>query len=138
MSTTKQALAALRQIPLFADCSDEALARIASLATEFEADRGHVLVQPNQPGTGLFVLEEGTVVVEAPHGRRTELGPGEFFGDLALLDEGAVHAARVSAGTKVRCLAIGRADFDDLLAAEPSIAIAMLKVLARRLAGTIA
>lgn len=123
----------LRAVPLFAELPDEALARVARSATEFEAAEGHVLVQPNMAGAGLFIIEEGSVTVDA-HGKTLELGPGEFFGELALLDEGATHSARVCAATPLKCLAIGRSDFEDLLANEPLLAIAMLKTVARRLA----
>lgn len=128
-------LANLRKVPLFAELSDDALKHIAECATEFEAAEGHVLVQPNHPGAGLFVIEEGSVTVELSD-KRIELGPGEFFGELALLDEGATHSARVSAASSVRCLALGRDDFDDLLENQPRLAIAMLKTVAKRLAGT--
>jgi CRP-like cAMP-binding protein len=123
----------LREIPLFAECSDESLRRIAELATEFDAEPGHVLAQWNQPGTGLFILEEGTVVAELS-GRRVNLGPGEFFGELALLDERAVHTGRVRAVEHIRALAIRRDDFHKLLESEPTMAITMLRVVARRLA----
>ena len=128
-------IARLRNVPLFADLPDEVLADIAARATSFEASEGHVLVQPNMAGTGLFVIEDGSVRVEAP-GRKIELGPGEFFGELALLDENATHGARVTAASAVRCLALGREDFDALLVGQPRLAIAMLKTVARRLAGT--
>lgn len=123
----------LRAVPLFAELPDEVLAHVARCATEFEAAEGHVLVQPSMAGTGLFIIEEGSVAVET-HGKSIELGPGEFFGELALLDEGATHSARVRAATPLKCLAIGRSDFDDLLASEPRLAITMLKTVARRLA----
>jgi voltage-gated potassium channel len=80
----------------------------------------------------MFVLEEGTVAVELPGGRSLERGPGEFFGELALLG-GGPRTARVHAVSPVRCLAIGRGDFAELLEREPRIAVAMLPVLARRL-----
>jgi CRP-like cAMP-binding protein len=123
----------LRSIPLFADLSEESLESILEYASEFEAQRGHVLVQPNQPGSGLFIIEEGVVEVELPS-RKLELGPGEFFGELALLDVGATRTARIRVVKHVRCLAIARADFDRLLESEPSMAISMLRTLARRLA----
>ncbi|MBI3647721.1 MAG: cyclic nucleotide-binding domain-containing protein [Actinobacteria bacterium] len=123
----------LRSIPLFAGLDDDALALIASRVTEFEAGAGHVLVERGQEGAGMFVLEEGSVIVELPGGRTVEQGPGEFFGELALLG-GGPRAARVRAATPVRCLAIGRTDFAALLHEEPRIAVAMLPVLARRLA----
>lgn len=123
----------LRAIPLFAELSDDVLTRVLEHATEFETSPGHTLIQPNQAGAGLFVIEEGTVDVELPH-KKIQLGPGEFFGELALLAEDATHVARVRAGTDLKCLAVARDDFDRLLSAEPSIAVSMLRVLARRLA----
>jgi CRP-like cAMP-binding protein len=123
----------LREIPLFADLDDEALARVAGLVSEVEAPRGQVIVEHGQPGSGMFLLEEGTVSVELPSGA-IELGPGEFFGELAILADGVTRTARVRATTDVRCLVIGRPDFGKLLEAEPRIAVAMLPVLARRLA----
>lgn len=125
----------LRSIPLFEQLSNDSLSEILRCATEFEADPGHVLVQPNQAGSGLFVIEQGSVTVELP-GRRIELGPGDFFGELALLRQDEKHTARVSASSSVRCMAIRRDDFDNLLEKEPVIAITMLKTLAKRLAET--
>jgi CRP-like cAMP-binding protein len=134
---TDRALERLRDIPLFAELEDDALDRVARVVTEFEAAAGHVLVERGQDGTGMFVLEEGTVAVELPGGRTLSRGPGEFFGELALLGSG-VRTARVRATTRVRCLALGRADFARLLDEEPRIAVAMLPVLARRLADAVA
>jgi voltage-gated potassium channel len=122
----------LRGIPLFADLSERALARIAELATEFEEPAGWVLVEVGQPGSGMFVLEEGTVAVELPDGRTKELGPGDFFGELAILTDHPRNA-RVRARTPVRCLAISRTDFRKLLEEEPEIGVAMLPRLAKRL-----
>ena len=127
----------LRSIPLFAHLDEAALALIEQVANEFEAAAGHVLVERGRDGAGLFVLREGSVIVELPGGRTVEQGPGEFFGELAILSDG-VRTARVRAATQVRCLAIGRADFARLLEAEPRIAVAMLPVLARRLADAVA
>ena len=130
-----QSLAAkLRGVPIFADLDDDALARIAAVVTEFEAPAGHVLTQPGQEGSGMFVLEEGSVKVELPGGAIVSLGPGEFFGELAILAPGVTRTARVQASTPIRCLAIARRDFAAILEAEPDIAVAMLPVLARRLA----
>jgi CRP-like cAMP-binding protein len=122
----------LRSIPLFHDLHDHTLKRIAELATEFEAPAGWVLVEVGQPGSGMFVLEEGTVVVEHPNGHVTELGPGDLFGELALLTDHP-RTARVRAKTPVKCLAISRIDFQRLLKEEPEIGVAMLPMLARRL-----
>lgn len=134
MSTIEDTrLERLRTIPLFEHLNEDALRDVLAHATEFEAGAEHVLVQPNQPGAGLFILEEGTVTVEL-RGETKELKPGDFFGELALLRENETHTARVCAATPVKCLAIRRDDFDQLLEKEPSIAVAMLKTLAKRLA----
>jgi CRP-like cAMP-binding protein len=122
----------LRSLPLFAGLSEASLARVREVATVFEAPAGSVLVEVGQPGSGLFILEEGSVVVELPGGGEVELGPGEFVGDMALLTDD-LHSARVRTRAGVRCLAISRRDFAGLLDEEPRIAVAMLPVLARRL-----
>ena len=123
----------LREIPLFSGLSDEALGRVAELATEIESPAGTILALADDPGSGMFVVEEGHVVVEGRGGFQNELGPGEFFGELTLLVPEAHRVARVRAATDVRCLAIRRDDFAALLDAEPTLAVAMLPTLARRL-----
>jgi CRP-like cAMP-binding protein len=104
--------------------------------SEFEAPAGSVLIEIGQPGSGLFVIEAGTVEVELPGGQAVTVGPGEFVGELALLTDDP-HRARVRATSSVRCLAIARRDFASLLSDHPGVAVAMLPVLARRLAGMI-
>jgi CRP-like cAMP-binding protein len=128
----KERSARLRSVPMFADLGDEAVDRVLDHAAEFEAAKGHVLVERGLPGAGLFVIEQGTVVVEL-RDREVELHEGDFFGEISLLDDSASHMARVRAATPVRCLALARDDLLELLQEEPRIAIAMLKTLARRM-----
>jgi len=125
---------ALRAVPLFAELSDDALGRLAGVATEVEVPAGFVLVKAGDDASGMFVLQEGSAVVELPGGHVVRLGPGEFFGELALVVDGLHRTARVRAETPVRCLAIARADVTRLLEEEPGVALGMLRVLARRLA----
>jgi len=99
----------LTAIPLFAGLDDEALLGLADRTTPFEAPAGHVLVEVGQPGAGLFVIEAGEVEVELA-GRIVVLGPGEFFGEVALLTD-RTRTGRVRAKTDVRCWALARADF---------------------------
>lgn len=134
-STVASQMRTLLKVPLFAGLSDAGLRRILKLSTLYDAPAGRVLVQPRVAGSGLFVIEEGTVLVEHRSGR-VELGPGEFFGELALLTDRA-HAARVRAKTAVRCLAIDRFAFSKLLLDEPKIAISMLEALAARFSKTL-
>lgn len=124
----------LRAIPLFSKLDDAALERVASLVSEVRAPAGRVLVEHGHVGSGMFLLEEGTVLVELPGGSTVRLGPGEFFGELAILADGITRTARVRSETDVCCLVVGRPDFGRLLEAEPTIAVAMLPVLAHRLA----
>ena len=126
----------LRALPLFAEVSAAALERLSAAATEFEAPAGRVLAEIGQPGSGMFVVEEGQVAVELPSGGEVTLGPGEFFGEMSLLTDD-LHSARVRAKTSVRCLALSRRDFTALLDDEPKVAVAMLPVLARRLRDSI-
>jgi CRP-like cAMP-binding protein len=121
----------LRSVPLFAELTDDGLRKILDCAAEFDAPAGQVLAEVRMPGAGLFVIEEGSVLVEVP-GHPLELGPGESFGELSLLTDHE-RAARVRAKTALRCLAISRHDFDDILDSEPRLAIAMLRALAKRL-----
>jgi voltage-gated potassium channel len=123
----------IRRVPIFSALDDAGLADVAALATEFEAPKGHVLVEHGQPGTGVFIIEDGEVRVDRPHGEHIDLGPGAFFGELAVLAE-VPRTARVSAATDVRCLAISRKDMVKLLDRRPAIAVSMLRDVAHRLA----
>ncbi len=123
----------LRSIPLFTDLPAEALAGIASLAASFTVGPGHLLVERGHSGSGMFLIETGTVEVDLDNGRKIELGPGEFFGELSLLTD-RLRTARVHAVTEVSGLAIGRREFEELVDTQPQLARAMLKVLANRLA----
>lgn len=125
-------IARLRNVPVLAGLGDDVLERIVAASSELECPAGQVLISADDPGAGMFVLEEGTVVVEAP-GRTVELGPGEFFGELSLLVPEATRVARVRAKTQVRCVAINRVAFEQLLDDEPRVARAMLPVIAGRL-----
>ena len=129
---TAERLDRLRAVSLFAEVGDDGLRRILDCANEFEAPAGQVLAEVRMPGSGLFVIEEGTAVVDVP-GHPLELGSGESFGELSLLTD-APRAARVRAKTPIKCLAISRHDFQDILDSEPRLAIAMLRALAHRLA----
>ena len=123
----------LRRLPPFAGLTDVGLQRLAMRAAELRAAGGQVLALEGDPGAGMFVLYEGNVEVELRSGR-LELGPGDFFGELALLVDDGARVARVRATTPVRCISIPRDDFLALVETEPSFALHMLRELARRLA----
>ena len=111
----------LSAVPLFADLSDDQLDRLAAGTSEFAAPAGQALIERGKPGSGIFVLEQGVAIVEAPEGTR-ELGPGDVFGERALLGDDIGRTARVRAETDVRCLAIARVEIEQLLAEDPRLA----------------
>jgi len=91
-----------------------------------------VLALPDDPGSGMYVIREGTVAVELRTGT-LELGPGDFFGELARLVEDGTRVARGRATSAVRCISIPRDDFLSLVETEPAFALHLLRELARRL-----
>jgi len=119
----------LAALLLFAGIDDAQLDRLAAATTEFEAPAGQALIERGRVGSGMFVLEEGQAIVEAPEGTR-ELGPGDIFGERALLGEDIERTARVRAQTNVRCLAIARPEIERLLAEDPRVAARLAQLSA--------
>jgi len=124
---------ALRRVPLFLGLDDHALESIAEAANDVEIPAGQLLVQPGTAGTGMFFIVDGTAVVETKRDE-IELGPGQFFGELALMKPDALRTARVRAKTPLRCLALDRAAFRSLVATKPEVATALIEVALGRLA----
>jgi CRP-like cAMP-binding protein len=122
----------LRKIPLFEGLSDEGLERLASASAVVEVEPGQVLAVPGDPGSGMFVVLDGEVSVEVRGGFHAELGPGSFFGEVALLVPSG-RVARVRAATTARCLSIPRDVALALLESESTLTLKMLRELARRL-----
>jgi voltage-gated potassium channel len=122
----------IRAIPLFAGVSDAGVERVVACGAELEAGAGQVLALPGDTATGMYVVLDGSVTVERRHGP-VEIGPGTFFGELALLVPGAERVARVRAASESRVLAIPRDDFLALVESEPSLALALRHGLAARL-----
>ena len=124
---------ALRRVPLFAELGDADLQCVAEAVNEVEVPADQLLVQPGTAGSGMFFIAEGTAVVETKRDE-IELGPGQFFGELALISEDATRTARVKAKTDLRCLALDRASFRTLVAEHPDVAASLLEVALGRLA----
>lgn len=97
------------------------LQRLETVGTETAVVSGHVLIEPGQHGSGLYVLLEGTVLVEAPEGAR-ELGPGAVIGERALRSADGTRTARVRTTTDVRVLAVDRVEFERLCANDAGFA----------------
>jgi CRP/FNR family transcriptional regulator, cyclic AMP receptor protein len=126
----------LRTLALFQGVSDAGLEQVAACSGEIRYEPGQVLALPGDPGSGMFVILEGEVSVVA-RGGTFNLGPGDFFGELALLNPEAERVARVRAATPVRCIALSRDDAVALIESEPALALTMLRELARRLADVV-
>jgi len=97
------------------------LRRLEAVGAEAEIPAGQVLIERGQVGTGLYVILEGTVVVEAPEGN-LEFGPSSVIGERALLRAQGTRAARVRATSDLRVLAVDRNEFDRLCADDPGFA----------------
>ena len=133
MATLADRVVALRKVPLFSGLSKRTLEQIARASTEVDVPQGQLLIEPKAQGSGLFVIQEGTVAVQTRDRKRVELGAGEVVGELALLRSDGARTARVQAVSPVRCLALDRRSFRGLLESEPKLALALLETLAERL-----
>lgn len=97
---------------------------------DFPAER--VIARQGEIGTGFFIVADGRVRVVRDGTAIAHLGPGEFFGELSVLD-GGPRVAQVVADVPTVCLAIPTWDFEKVLREEPGVALAVLKVVAARL-----
>ena len=133
MAKSNVAAQALRKLPMFAECTDKELASIDQLATEVHVEAGRDLMVEGSTGLEFVVIEEGAAKVTRNGIELAELGPGDYVGELALLDEIA-RTATVTATTDMTLQVIDRRGFATLLRDMPSLASGMLKSMARRLA----
>ena len=135
-SSRMPAVDLLREVPLFAALSRTQLARVAELAREVTYGPGRMIVRDGTPGVAFYVITEGRAKVIqgriASAGGKATLGPGDFFGELALLDGGPRSASVVAEGS-ITTIRIERAPFRTLLRAEPEMALKLLEGMARRM-----
>jgi CRP-like cAMP-binding protein len=94
---------------------------LETVGAEVDVSAGRVLIEPGQHGAGLYVVLEGTVLVEATEGTR-ELGPGAVIGERALLSADGTRTARVRAKSDVHVLAVDRIAFERLCADDAAFA----------------
>jgi CRP-like cAMP-binding protein len=121
----------LRRVPLFNDCTDEELRRIADISRTVETPAGTVVTQMGTPGDSFFFIIDGRVSVQTPVGVGDPLRPGDFFGEMSLLD-GEPRSATVTAMTDLRLLVVDRSHFWRLLNETPDLVRRILMVLSRR------
>ena len=122
----------LQKVDIFADCTRKQLKAVAALARVVEVPAGTMLTRVGEPGEEFFFILDGSASVEVSRRKRGKLGPGEFFGEMSLLD-GEPRSASVRAETDMRLLVILRRNFQTLLSEVPEITRGILTVLSRRL-----
>ena len=124
--------ALLSEARLFDGVDADGMDRIAAVAVEVEFPADHVIARQGEIGTGFFVVIEGGVRVVRDGGTIATLGPGDFFGELSVLD-GRPRVAQVLAHGPTTCLALATWDFEAVLLADPRVSLAILRGLAGRL-----
>jgi CRP/FNR family cyclic AMP-dependent transcriptional regulator len=122
----------IQEIPLFEGCTKRQLRAVARIADVLEVPAETVLTRAGDPGEAFFLILDGRVRIEVSARKRLRMGPGEFFGEMSLLD-GGPRTATVAADTDVRVLMIPRRDFSLLLSKVPDLTRHLLVVLTRRL-----
>ena len=117
---------------LFAGLDDAGIAAVAAASVDVEFPAERVIAREGEIGTGLFIVAEGAVRVMRDGHAIARLGPGEFFGELSVLDGGPRNAT-VVADARTTCIALATWDAERVLREQPGVALAVLRVLAGRL-----
>ena len=123
---------ALRNVPLFARLSDEDLERLGRQMKERRFAAGSTVTSEGAGGAGFFVIVEGEASVAVGHEQRSRLGPGDHFGEIALIDEG-MRSATITADSDLLCYGMTAWEFRPFVEEHPQVAWAMLQTMARRL-----
>jgi len=117
---------------LFDGVDEAGMARIADVAVEVAVPEGHVIARQGDIASGLFVIASGGVRVVRDGRLVADLGPGDFFGELSVLD-GRPRVAQVVTTAPTVCLALSTWDFEAVVLDQPRVALAILHGLAGRL-----
>ena len=122
----------LADVPLFSACSRKDLKRIAKASDEVEVKSGRVLVDQGKTGHEFFLILDGTATVRRNDRKVAELGPGSYFGELALLSR-EPRDASVVASSDMKLLILGQREFTGLIDSVPGLASKILAIMAKRL-----
>jgi CRP-like cAMP-binding protein len=117
---------------LFSGVAPTDLSAVAGRAIEVDFPANHVIARQGEIGTGFFLVVSGSVRVVRGGDEVAVLGPGDFFGELSVLD-GQPRVAQVVSLEPTRCLALASWDFEQALLDSPTLALAILRGLAARL-----
>jgi CRP/FNR family transcriptional regulator, cyclic AMP receptor protein len=118
--------------PLFGGVSGDDLTAIGDRAIEVAFPADHVIARQGEIGTGFFVIVEGAVRVIRDGSQIAQLGPGDFFGEMSVID-GLPRVAQVVTTEPTRCLGLASWEFERLVLDHPTIGLAILRGLSARL-----
>lgn len=122
----------LAKVPLFSALSKKELQTIARASDDVEVPKGKVLVEEGKPGHEFFLIIGGNASVKRGKREIAKLGPGQYFGELALLDRGP-RSASVVAKDDMEVLVLGQREFAGVIDEVPSLAHKLLTTMAQRL-----
>jgi len=131
-----ESLELLRKVPLFSRLRRDAIERLIERATEIEVPDGQILTRQGEAGQEFFVVMSGHVIVARDDKQMARLGPGEFLGEIALLD-GRPRTASATAEGPTRLLVLDHVQFDALLDEYPSITRQVVHALVERVRRTV-
>jgi CRP/FNR family cyclic AMP-dependent transcriptional regulator len=125
-------LDAIRRVPLFAELSDDELAQVARLFKERTFAPGETVAKEGSGGAAFYLIESGTANVTVAGRERAALGPGDYFGEIALIDEGA-RSATITAVDELGCYGLTFWDFRPLVQENAAICWKLLQFMVGRL-----
>jgi CRP/FNR family transcriptional regulator, cyclic AMP receptor protein len=124
--------ALLARIDLFAGLSGRQLKQLAARAKEVRHESGHSVTSEGNVALGFHLILDGEATVTQGGALRRRLGPGDYFGEISMID-GQRRSATVTAATPLRALTVSHATFEELLDQDPGFARSLLTVLCARL-----
>ena len=122
----------LRRVPLFTGVKPKELKKLDRRMTERTFNEGDTITTQGESGIGFFVIEDGNATVSIGGKIIRTLGPGEHFGEVALIDSGP-RSATIVATTDLRCRAMSAWEFKPFVEEHPEVAWALLETLVGRL-----
>ncbi len=128
----QQAVELLHRVPLFSDLDRRELEQIAGSMKERSFSSGQEIAREGESGVGFFVIRDGNAKVSVQGEERRRLGPGDYFGEIALIAE-TNRTATVMAETELRCLGMTFWDFRPLVEGNGKVAWKLLQALAQKL-----
>lgn len=122
----------LGRVPLFSGIKPKELKKLSKRMTERSFNEGDEITKEGESGIGFFVIEDGNATVSIRGKLVRTLGPGEHFGEVALIDSGP-RSATIVASTDLRCRGMSAWEFRPFVEEHPEVAWALLETLVGRL-----